>query len=68
MKSISRIISIFQRTINIFNCAQEGASLITNQGIAKEKMRICLNIKATRTKWIQSILKTMFELMLTQLT
>ena len=30
----------------------------------KKKMRICFNIKATRTKWIQSILNTMFEFML----
>ena len=62
------IISISQRTINIINCAQEGESLITEQGAVKEKMRICFNIKATQTKWIQSILKTMFEFMLTQMT
>ena len=62
------IISISQRTINIINCAQKGESLITEQGAVKEKMRICFNIKATQTKWIQSILKTMFEFMLTQMT
>ena len=62
------IIRICQRAINIINCAQEGASLITEQGVVKEKMRICFNIKATRTKWIQSILKTMFEFMRTQMT
>ena len=44
-----RIISICQRTINIINCAQEGASLITKQGAAKKKMHIYFNIKATRT-------------------
>ena len=38
------IISICQRTINIINCAQEGESLITEQGAVKEKMRICFNI------------------------
>ena len=43
-------------------------SLITKQEASKEKMRICFNIKATRSKWIQSILKTMFELTLTQVT
>ena len=63
-----RIISICQRTINIINCAQEGASLISKQGAVKKKMRICLNIKATETKWIQSILKVVFELMLMQVT
>ena len=57
-----------QRAINITDCAQEGASLITEQGAVKEKMHICFNIKATRTKWIQSILKYMFEFMLTQMT
>ena len=41
-----RIISIFDirmfviRTINIINCAQEGASLISKQGAVKKKMRI----------------------------
>ena len=63
-----RIISICQRTINIINCAQEGASLISKQGAVKKKMRICFNIKATGTKWIQGILKAMFEFMLTQVT
>ena len=31
------ITNISQRTINIINCAQEGASLITEQGAVKEK-------------------------------
>ena len=62
------IISICRRTISIINCAQEGASLITEQWAVKEKMHICSNIKATQRKWIQSVLKTMFEFMLTQLT
>ena len=61
------IISVCQRAFNIINCGEEGASLITEQGAVKEKMRICFNIKATRTKWIQSIL-TMFEFMLAQMT
>ena len=30
------IISICQRLINIINCAQEGASLTTKQGIVKK--------------------------------
>ena len=34
-----RIISICQRTINIFNCPQEGASLISKRGAVKKKMR-----------------------------
>ena len=59
---------ICQTTIIIINCAQEGASLISKQGAVKKKMRICLNIKAKQTKWIQSILKTMFEFMLAQMT
>ena len=54
-------------SISFINCAQEGASLISKQGAVK-KMCICFNIKATQTKWIQSILKTMFEFMLTQVT
>ena len=58
-----QIISICQRLINIINCALEGASLTTKQDTVK-KMRICFNIKATRTKWTQKILKTMFEFML----
>ena len=38
---VIRIISIFViRTINIINCAQEGASLISKQGAVKKKMRI----------------------------
>ena len=38
-KNISqyRIISVIQRTINIINCAKEGASLITKQGAVKKK-------------------------------
>ena len=63
-----RIISICQRTINIIDCAQVSASLITKQGAVKKKMRICLNIKATRTKCLQSIMKTMLEFALTQMT
>ena len=58
-----RIISICQRTINVINCAQEGASLICKQGAVRKKMRIYFKIKAARAKWIQSILKTMFELL-----
>ena len=58
------IISVCQRTINIINI-QEGVSLITEKGVVKEKVRTFFNIKATRTKWIQSILKTMFQFMLT---
>ena len=63
-----RIISICQRTIGIINCAQEGASLISKQGAVKKKMRISFNINVTRTKWIQSVLKTMFKFMLTIVT
>ena len=59
---------VCQRAINIINCAQKGASLITEQGAVKEQIHICFSIKATWTKWIQSILKTMFKFMLTQVT
>ena len=62
------IISICQRTINIIHEAQEGPSLITQQGVVKKKMHICFNIRATRKNWIQSILKTIFEFLLTQMT
>ena len=60
-----RILSIYKRTINIINCPQEGKSLVSKQGAVKKKMRICFNIKATGTKWIRSILKAVFEFMLT---
>ena len=63
-----QIISICQRTINIISCAQGSASLIINQGAAKKKMGIYFSIKVTRTKWIQSTLKTLFEFMLTQMS
>ena len=36
-----RIISIYQRTINIINYAQEGAFLITKQE-AEKKKNVCL--------------------------
>ena len=42
-------------------------SFISKQGAVK-KMRICFNIKATGTKWIQGILKAMLEFMLKQVT
>ena len=42
-----RIISICQRTINIMNCAPEGATLICKQGVVKKKMCVCVNIKTT---------------------
>ena len=61
-----RIISIYERTINFINYTQEGASLISKQGAVKKKIRICFSIKATGTKWIQRILKVMFEFMLSQ--
>ena len=68
---VIRIVSILslQLSIAFINCAQECASLISKQReVKKKKMRICVNIKATRAKWIQSILKTMFQFMLTQMT
>ena len=55
--------------LDIINCAEEGASLITKQGTVKKKnMRICFNIKAAQRKWIESILKIMFEFVLSQMT
>ena len=62
------IISISQRTINIINCAQEGASLISKNGTAKEKMCICFNVKVTVAKWIQSTLIVLCEFILMKLT
>ena len=63
-----RINSICQGTINIINCAQVGVSLITEQVAVKKKMGICFNIKVSRTKCVQSVLKIMFEFTLTQIT
>ena len=63
-----RINSICQGTINIINCAEVDASLITKQVAVKKEMGICFNIKVARTKCIQSILKTIFEFALTQMT
>ena len=42
-KNISQcyVINVGQRAINIINCAQEGASLITEQEAVKEEMHIC---------------------------
>ena len=45
-----QVICICQRTINIINCAEECASLITKQGAVKKKMHICFNMKATQRK------------------
>ena len=42
--------------------------LITKQRAVKKKMRLYFSIKTTRTKWFQSILKTMFKYLLTQMT
>ena len=41
-KNISQccVINVGQRAINIINCAQEGASLITEQEAVKEEMHI----------------------------
>ena len=63
-----RIFIICQRTVNTIKCAQEDASWITKQGAVKKKMCICFKIKTTRAKWILSILKTLFEFVLTQMT
>ena len=62
-----RIINICQITNNVINCAQESVSLLTKGGAVKIKMQICFNIKVRGTKWIQSILKLMLELVLTQM-
>ena len=45
-----RIISICQRTINIFNCAQEGASLISKQGAVKKKNAYLFQHQGHRNK------------------
>ena len=66
--NIESLVFAKELSISFINCAQGCASLISKQGPVKKKMCICFNIKATRTKWIQSILKTMFEFMFTQVT
>ena len=65
-ESISNI-NICQITNNIINCAQESVSLLTKGGAVMIKMQICFNIKVRGTKRIQSILKLMLELVLTQM-
>ena len=45
-----RIISICQRTINIFNCPQEGASLISKQGAVKKKNAYLFQHQGHRNK------------------
>ena len=37
-----RMVSIWQRNINIINYAQEGVSLISRQGAIKKKNNTCL--------------------------
>ena len=70
-ESISNFLSInylvfIKRAINIINSAQKCASLSTKREAVKKQMRICFNkSRPIRTKWIQSILKTMFEFMFT---
>ena len=68
MSNIESLVFIEELSVSFINCAQEGASLISKQRAVKKKSCIRFNTKATRTKWIQSILKTMFEFMLTQVT
>ena len=63
--NIESLVFVKELSMPFINCAQEGASLISKQGAVKKKMCICFNIKTTRTKWVQSILKNMFEFMLT---
>ena len=41
-----RIISIYQRAINIINCTQEGASLISKQRAVKKKK--CVFVSTSR--------------------
>ena len=46
-------------------------SLVNNKEknkTVKEKNCLCFNIGATRTKWSQSILKIVFEFVLTEMT
>ena len=62
-----RIISICQRTINVDNCGQEGASLDTKQETVNRKLLITFNIKATQAKLIQGVFKTMYEFVLKQI-
>ena len=62
--NIESLVFAKELSISFINCAQEDAALISKQGVVKKKMCICFNVKATRTKLIQSILKTMFEFML----
>ena len=45
-----RIFSICQRTINIINCAQEGASLISKQRAVKKKNAYLFQHQGHRNK------------------
>ena len=64
--------SVFSKTINIINCARVGASLITKQGAVKKKKFIFVSTSRPNEQngvfGMMSILKTMFEFVLTQLT
>ena len=63
---VKELPSIYQRAIIIINSAQKCASLSTKREAVKKQMHICFNkSRPIRTKWIQSILKTMFEFMFT---
>lgn len=47
MRQVS-IIIIYQRTINIIYCAENGTSLVTKQGVIKKKIGISFNIGASK--------------------
>ena len=49
--NIESLVFVKEPSILLINCAQEGVSLISKQGAVKKKVRICFNIKATRTRW-----------------
>ena len=49
--NIESLVFAKEPSILLINCAQEGVSLISKQGTVKKKVRICFNIKATRTRW-----------------
>ena len=49
--NIESLVFVKEPSILLINCAQEGVPLISKQGAVKKKVRICFNIKATRTRW-----------------
>ena len=63
-----RIGVFYNVRIGTSNFAQEGQFFIRVIGIQKEKMKSSFNFFSATAKWIECILKTLFELVLTKVT